>query len=86
MQPAQTLSVPIAHGGPITDSILDDVIAQIDATAEADEYTVNGTYLRLIVGPLMRELRQRRIAMSAIQSLTEPGNVVVLERERGPRP
>lgn len=73
--------VPPARGGTVTDHDLDTFIVEFQGIPPgASEYTVNGAFLRLLMLPLLVELRQHRLRMGAIRDLSDPGNVVVLER------
>lgn len=82
--PNTAQAVPYAHGGIVTDDILETVIDLAEAAAEGVDLTEEGAKLILMTAaPALSELLQRRRAAEVIADLVNPDCNVVLLRPAG---
>lgn len=72
-----TRPVPPAHGGEITDRVLDDVIVAASAMAEGRPTAEQFALVMLTAGPLAEEVQQWRRRMSVIAGMCTD-NVILM--------
>lgn len=75
-QPAHP--VPPAHGGTITDRVLDDVIIAARAMAEGRPTAEQFSLVMLTAGPLAEEVQQWRRRISVMRDLCTEDNVILM--------
>lgn len=71
-------SIPLAHGGPITDQMLEQMLPQARALQQGDDAitTEFGMLMMSSFAPIVEELLRRRRAMEVIADVTDIDNVL----------
>ncbi len=82
-QQPKAVSVPLAHGGPITDETLASLISAAHALEEGTLDEIGGHFLIQNLAAALGELEQRRAVMGAIAAMADhPSNITVLAEHR----
>ncbi len=81
-QQQNAASVPLAHGGPITDEVLAQLTNAAQALQDDTLDSIGAMFLIQNLPQALRELAQRRKAMGAIATIADFENVVVLDGHR----
>ncbi|PIL20521.1 hypothetical protein P775_08305 [Puniceibacterium antarcticum] len=72
-------TIPFAHGGPITDQILDSFITAATKAQTAEHLDdAEAALIICLAAPIAQELLQRRRAMALISDVVDLDNVVFL--------
>jgi hypothetical protein len=74
--------VPPAHGGKLTDQVIEAAIAALDRAAEGTLTDADGALVLVTAGPAMKELLQWRRRVELIADLAQ-GNVMMFPGARG---
>ncbi|MES2667903.1 MAG: hypothetical protein V4712_17600 [Pseudomonadota bacterium] len=82
MPTASPPAVPPAHGGPVTDPILEQIIEIAGRVTTGTVTDAEATLFLLTAQPLLDELLQHRRKLALIADLSEPGNVLMFRGGR----
>lgn len=74
--------VPPAHGGTLTDQVIEATIAALDRAADGHLSDADGALILVVSGPALQELLQRRRRDELIADLAQ-GNVMMFPGARG---